>query len=87
MKRYIALVGPLLGLYYPIPDDFEPDDLRRWRLAGLGWNIYTEAQIDATDKAAIKLPDDFAMRMMDMAGASVPRPTTAGDSSPRWTGD
>lgn len=50
-RLYASLVGPLLGLYYPIPASLPDDEscrvaLASSRLAKLWCAIYTEEQVD-----------------------------------------
>lgn len=65
MKRYASLVGPLIGLYFPLPDAPEyvqREMLHSSRLKNLWCAIYTEDQ--ARDQVAtyggFLLPDSHA---------------------------
>lgn len=59
--KYASLVGPLLGVYYPLPFEEEfknREAMRTSRLKHLWHNIYSEAEVDAAIKefGGIKLP-------------------------------
>lgn len=68
--HYASLVGPLLGLYYPLPPNCETDEQRRLALATsklkhLWCAIYTEAEVDDQVKhfGVAKLPDSFSRKL------------------------
>jgi hypothetical protein len=67
MKRYASLVGPLLGVYYPLPAfDSEVEErvaLNTSRLSLVWCTIYNEEEVDRQMKqfpGSVKLPDRFA---------------------------
>ena len=68
MKTYASLIGPLLGLYYPLPD--EPETVQRTmlstsRLKNLWCSIYPESIVDDTiiRFGGSKLPDKYAKKL------------------------
>jgi len=68
MKLYASLVGPLLGLYYPLP--FEDETICRLalqtsRLANLWCAVYPEDEINdhITKWGGIKLDDSYSKRL------------------------
>lgn len=67
MKNYASLVGPLLGVYYPLPDELDTELLQRLamnssRLSKIWYSVYTEAEVDRqiTEFGGTKLPDSTA---------------------------
>jgi hypothetical protein len=70
VKMYASLTGPLVGIYFPLPEGDEADQrllLNNSKLKSLWCAIYTEAQVDdlARDHAGIiKLPQSFAMKLL-----------------------
>lgn len=67
---YASLIGPLRGLYYPIPDELDTDELRRAgmftsRLKDLWHSIYPAAEVQrqVAEFGGTILPDDFARRL------------------------
>lgn len=68
-KHYVSLIGPLLGVYYPLPFEAEGANriaLNSSRLRALWHSIYDEEEVDrqvARFPACVKLPDAFARRL------------------------
>lgn len=65
---YASLVGPLVGLYYPVPTDDENIARRMMnssKLRSLWCSIYTKEQVDAciAKYEGSILPDVFARRL------------------------
>lgn len=67
-KYYASLVGPLLGVYYPLPFDDEGTNriaLNTSRLQRLWHSVYrregVEAQIELY--GGVMLPDEYARRL------------------------
>lgn len=70
-KFYASLIGPLLGLYYPLPQVFDDSPERQRlamnssRLAKLWHSVYSSDEVDRQIKefGGLKLPDEFARRL------------------------
>lgn len=63
--KYASLVGPLIGIYYPLPFDTELKNrlaLSSSRLKLLWCSLYDEQQVDEAIRefGGIKLPASFA---------------------------
>lgn len=70
MKFYASLIGPLLGLYYPLPKECETRAqqyaaMNSSRLGPLWHSLYDEAEVDRqiAEHGGVKLPDAFASRL------------------------
>lgn len=70
MKYYASLTGPLLGLYYPIPDELDNRLLQgaamnSSKLKSLWHSIYPSEEVDRQiqEYGGMKLPDQFAQRL------------------------
>lgn len=66
--RYASLVGPLLGLYYPLPDGTELQQrlmLNTSRLRGLWCAVYDEGEVDRMllTHGGEKLPESMAKQL------------------------
>lgn len=96
MKHYVSLIGPLCGVFVPVPAGITIDDLCRGHLRDLVSTIHTEAEVDADIAAnrglpCVKLPDYYSTQLL--AGGPLPlpqRPDTkrrTEDYRPSWTGD
>jgi hypothetical protein len=69
-KFYASLTGPLLGLYYPLPDELETREQRgiamnTSKLKSLWCSIYPEGEVDIQllQFGGSKLPDECAGRL------------------------
>ena len=65
---FASLVGPLLGIYYPLPFDNERSAriaLNTSRLAKLWGGVYTRAQVNESiaKRGGLMLPDSFARKL------------------------
>lgn len=65
---FASLVGPLLGVYYPLPFDGEVKNrlaLNSSKLHKLWACVYTEKEVDeqVTRWGGVKLPDEFRLRL------------------------
>jgi hypothetical protein len=75
MKRYASLIGPLLGLYFPLPD--APEAVQRVmmntsRLKNLWHSIYTEEQAkDGVEKFGGALLPDSQAKALDYSSFEV----------------
>lgn len=71
MKYYASLIGPLRGVYYPLPDELASEGKRRMamntcRLKDMWHSIYLAADVQrqALDfYDSVVLPDDFAKKL------------------------
>jgi anaerobic selenocysteine-containing dehydrogenase len=68
MQRYASLIGPLRGIYYPLPEasrDQQRVMMNTSRLKNLWHSIYDEAEVDRQLKeyGGVKLPPDFAKKL------------------------
>lgn len=66
--RYASLVGPLLGLYFPVPwDDDEVSlcALNTSKLENLWGHVYSEDEVDRMieSRGGTKLPENAAMQL------------------------
>ena len=67
-KLYASLMGPLLGMYYPLPFDDEGKcrvALNSSSLAKLWCSVYTSKVVDESiaKYGGIKLPDEYARKL------------------------
>ena len=65
---YASLMGPLLGLYYPLPFDNERQNriaLNTSRLKGLWCSVYTRKDVEDQIRqfGGMMLPDEFANKL------------------------
>ena len=70
MKMYASLTGPLLGVYFPLPEGDESEQrelLNSSKLKNIWCAIYTEDHVDDLARnhpGIIKLPKPFAMKLL-----------------------
>jgi hypothetical protein len=68
-RRYASLIGPLLGVYYPLPEGLNPRQERiamnTSRLKLLWHNVYDEGEVDSQIRefGGTKLPDSCAKNL------------------------
>jgi hypothetical protein len=67
-RQYASLMGPLLGLYYPLPFESEYKNriaLNTSRLKSLWCSVYSREQVEVQVKqyGGIILPDNFARKL------------------------
>lgn len=68
-KLYASLTGPLLGVYYPLPNADETTCrllLNESQLKSLWCGIYNENQVDEQieEYGGVKLPDNFCVALV-----------------------
>lgn len=70
MKFYASLTGPLLGLYFPLPDDLQTRQqrgvaLNSSKLAANWCSVYTKKEVaeQIAQFGGMKLPDEYARRL------------------------
>jgi hypothetical protein len=67
-RSYASLMGPMLGVYYPLPFDNELQNraaLNTSRLSKLWCSVYTRDEVERQikDFGGLILPDEFAGRL------------------------
>jgi len=68
-RMYASLTGPLLGLYFPLPDQSEMENrtlLNKSKLAKLWCSIYPESEVNklvATGRC-IKLDESYVLNLL-----------------------
>lgn len=69
IKYYASLIGPLLGVYYPLSNEFDSVQrrmaLNTSKLRMLWHSIYTTEEVDQSIQiwGGVKLPDEFAKKL------------------------
>lgn len=67
-REYASLMGPLLGVYYPLPFESEGKNriaLNTSRLKGVWCSVYSreEVEMQIQQFGGVMLPDEFANRL------------------------